>query len=320
MTIPGFSNASHQDAPDSDRGQPYAVVARSVALDPNLSDAAVRLYVLLDSRATGRAIHVKTATLAADLNRSEKSITRAMTELVKAGYLLRKRTRSVSVTAVENPIRRRSKRSTVPPDLSVPDSSTSPDLSVPDGTDLSGTSRNNTLRNNTNTIRRSGARRDPLPIGATTAANPLHLAYVDAIAEATGLPLRPTKAVLAKIEKIASRGMTPAQAGEAARGQMMLADGLRDIHTPVGFLAKTVLDALGDPHSAPTEPDATQRAEILRAALNSENTDRPLQTASVAAGDPLTEIKTRQASIDPETSQRGLAACRAALRGGTDAD
>lgn len=319
MTIPRVSNTSHRDSPDSGPSQPYAIVARSVALDPNLSDAAFRLYVLLDSRATGRAIHVKTATLAADLNRSEKSISRAMTELVQAGYVVRKRTRSVSVTAVENPIRHRSKPSTAQTDLSVSDSSISSDLSGADRTDLSGTSRSNPFRNKTNITRRTGAARDPLPIGAKTAANPLHLAYVEAIAESTQLPLRPTGAVVRKIEKIASRGMTPAQAGEAARGQMLLASGMRNLRNPVGFLAETVLDALGDPHSAPTEPNAFQRAETIRALLNSESApSKSLETASAAPRDPFPGIDTRKASIDPEASQRGIAACREALQGRTE--
>lgn len=59
MTIPRVSNATQRDAPDSDRGNLYAIVARSIIGDPNLSDAAFRLYVLLDSRATGRAVKVK---------------------------------------------------------------------------------------------------------------------------------------------------------------------------------------------------------------------------------------------------------------------
>lgn len=282
---PGVSNADSPENGSSTRppSSGYAVVPRDVLTDSRLSDQAVRVYALLDARTTGRAVYVRVAVLAEDLGVSERTVERSLADLVRLGYVVRERTRGVARTAVLNPVRavERTKARAVRPDRFV----------APDPTDLSDTPRNNSPRNKNQDKGDRGTSRDPVPVAA--AAGTVADAYVLAIAQATGLPLKPTNAAKALVLKIAARGMTPAQAGEAAHSRLLVAQALRAIHSPTAFLASTVLQDLAEGTPVPQEPAPTpippRVAEVL-----------PRQTLDL--------------DERADAAERGVAACRAALR------
>ena len=288
---PGVSNA---DSPENGSSSPppssgYAVVPRTVLTDDRLSDQAVRVYALLDARTTGRAVYVRVSVLAQDLGVSERTVERSLADLVRLGYVVRERTRGVARTAVLNPVRAadRTKARAVRPDRFV----------APDPTDLSDTPRNNSPRNKNQDKGDRGTSRDPVPVGAA-AAGTLDEAYVLAIAQATGLPLKPTNAAKALVRKIAARGMTPAEAGKAAHSRLLVAQALRDIHSPTAFLASTVLQDLAEGTPVPQEPAPT-----------------PIPP-------PVAEVLPRMTlDLDQraDAAERGVAACRAALRQEIDA-
>lgn len=254
MNIPGATNASHQDAPNTARSIPngYAIVPHAVARDASLSISARMLYLLLDGRqGSSDGTRVRIETLAADMGVSVSTVKRCLRELRQAGLVESQITGRSLMLIIHNTAR---KRVTADPDRGTSGPSAgSPVTSL----QRSNQEKNNQSRNNPSTRLSPGSHgrtdRDPMLV-SLAAANPLLPAYVDAIASATGLPLKPTNDVLQKVQKIAFRGMTPAAAGEAAHGQMIVASGMRDIRNPVAFLAKTVLDALADdPHAAPVE-------------------------------------------------------------------
>lgn len=288
MTItlpPGVTNTDSPEKGSSvlPSSPGWAVVPRDVLTDSRLSDRAVRVYCLLDARTTGRPVYVRVSVLAQDLGVSERTVERSLAELVDLGYVVRERTRRVTRTAVLNPVRAadRAKAQAVRPDRFV----------APDPTDLSAPSRNNSLRNKNQDKGAHAARRDPVPVVA--AAGPLAETYVLAIAQATGLPLKPTNAAKALVLKIAARGMTPAQAGEAAQSRLLVAQALRSIYDPTAFLAKTVLQDLA------------------------EGTPVPQEQAPTPIPPPVAEVLPRQTlDLDQraDAAERGVAACRDALR------
>lgn len=85
----------------------YAVVPRSITTDADLTDAAFRLYVLLDQRqGASRRVRVGRSTLAADLGWSLSKVSRALVELLEAGLLEHSRTGRTSSYSLVNPERR----------------------------------------------------------------------------------------------------------------------------------------------------------------------------------------------------------------------
>lgn len=284
MSVTKESEISTPDAPEKARGASgYAVVPRDVLTDSRLSDQAVRVYALLDARTTGRIVHVRVNVLAEDLGVSKRTIERCLADLVGLGYVVRERTRGVARTAVLNPVRAA--------DRAKAQSARCDSFVAPDATVLSHTPRNNSLRNKDQDKGDRGARRDPVPVGAA-AAGTVAEAYVLAIAQATGQPLKPTNAARALVLKIAARGMTPAQAGEAALGRLLVAQALRPIHSPAAFLASTVLQDLAEGTPVPQEPAPTPV---------------PPPVAEVLPRQPL-DLDARA-----DAAETGVAACREAL-------
>lgn len=284
VTLP--PGVSDTDSPE--KRPAYAVVPRDVLTDARLSDQAVRVYALLDARTTGRPVYVRVAVLATDLGVSPRTVERSLAQLVALGYVVRERTRGVARTALVNPVRAkaRAKVEAARPDRFV----------ASDPTDLSDTSRSNSPRNKTQTKGDRGTSRDPVPVGA--AAGFVAESYVLAIAQATGLPLKPTNAAKALVQKIAARGMTPAEAGEAAQSRLLVAQALRSILDPTAFLASIVLRDLA------------------------EGTPVPQEAAPTPVPPPVAEVLPRTTlALDQraDAAERGLAACRAALRQELDA-
>lgn len=102
---------SSDSAPSSARV--YSVLPRAVLADASLSDAAVRLYGLLDSRQTSASrVRVTRALLAADTGWSLSKVVRVLDELRDAGWLRSHRTGRSSSYSVLNPAREQQTRRT----------------------------------------------------------------------------------------------------------------------------------------------------------------------------------------------------------------
>ena len=87
-------------------GSRYAVVPRSIYDDHQLTDAAVRLYCVLDGRVTVKASQqIRQDTLAEQLGWSVRKVQRALGELSAAGYITTKATARSSRLSVNNPAR-----------------------------------------------------------------------------------------------------------------------------------------------------------------------------------------------------------------------
>jgi hypothetical protein len=244
MRVPLPPDGAQPDAPIS---HGYAVVPRSVLTDPRLSDRAVRLYALLDARTTGRPAVVKVETLAADIGATIRTTERALSELVRLGYIKRQRTRSVSVTAVDNPIRaaHKLKRSAT--------------AVGSDPTQVADTSRINSLRSNNN----SGAA-PALAHGSPAPTSPVDPAaggyletYLRAVIEgADGEDITLNRKVRGHLEMIAAQGIKPEQLRELVAGWPRISWSGEPIHRLAGFIVGVVLPGIAQGQSAPTAAPA----------------------------------------------------------------
>lgn len=243
-------NTSHKSVTASG----YAVAPNVVLRDGRLSVTARLLYAILDGRQTSSAsVRVGLATLAADMGVSDDTVSRAAAELEAVGYLSRTRTGRTSRYAIRNPYRSDVERraAAVEPELPLAEPRTRT-AAESDTARVRLPQRNISGGINiiTGTAQTSSAEASE---SATAAAASSLEAYVEAIAQATRLPLRPTADVLGKVRKIAARGLTPAEAAEAAQSRLLVASGIRDLYSPVGFLARTVLTDLAEGTPVPVE-------------------------------------------------------------------
>lgn len=335
MTVPGSNNASHDDPPISEKSSQdyWAKVPRSVLTDTRLSDRAVRLYAVMDSRTIGESYNIRVDTLAADIGASMRSTERALQELVSVGYVTRQRTRGVSITAVVNSAR------------SAKTSARSATGDVQDPPRVAGTSSSKHLRNKQTNNKGTETQEPETPATAAATSSSRLETYVEAIAVATGVPLQSNRLVLEKVRKIAARGMTPEEAGDAAQTRLLLATGLRDLYNPAGFLAKTILTDLAEGSEAPTEIPGPLTGEkrrpqdynqmFTRLAASTSLDKRPVidtppppienlfaaHRCTHGAEEHLCALCKRESTLaEPKSSetrsdaaQRGLAACRAAI-------
>lgn len=84
----------------------YAVVPRAVLDDRSLSDAAVRLFAVLDARVTTKSSQqIRQDTLAEQLGWSRSKVQRTLGHLVAAGYVTVQHTARSSRVSVSNPAR-----------------------------------------------------------------------------------------------------------------------------------------------------------------------------------------------------------------------
>ena len=246
MRVPAAPDGAQPDAPISDY---YAKVPRSVLTDPRLSDRAVRLWALLDSHLVGKPWTIKVATLAAEMGATVRSTERALSELVALGYVTRSRTRSVSVTAVNNPLR------------SAKSGKRSATAVGSDPTQVADTSRNTPLRTINNNKRGAA----PAPAhGSPAPTSPLDPAaggyletYLRAVIEgADGEDITLNRKVRGHLEMIAAQGITPEQLRERIAGWPRISWSGEPIHRLAGFVVGVVLPGIAQGQSAPTAAPA----------------------------------------------------------------
>lgn len=283
MTLPALAAGTLQDTVNGGHNPVtapgYAVVPNVVLRDPRLSPTARLLYAILDGRQTSSAaVRVGIATLAADLGTSDDTVSRALAELQAVGYVDRTRTGRTSRYVIRNPYRSDSQRraADVEPELPLaePRSRTAAES---DTARVRHPQRTISRETNTTSASASPSAQTSESATAKAAADPSPEAYVEAIAEATGLPLRPTADVLRKVRKIAARGLTPAETAEAACSRLLVASGIRDLYSPVGFLARTVLTDLAEGTPVPVEDSPYRQTVPLPVAYRDLYTAEPCQ-------------------------------------------
>jgi hypothetical protein len=221
-----MSSPDPKVAPDLDAraevGHHFAVVPAEVLKDPAISDAAARLYGVLDSRITGTGSQrIRQDTLAADLGWSPSKVKRAMSELVKAGYVLQTRTSRSSRLSVVNPVRYR--RRSVKSERADRSDMTPPQINK------------SSINNNNNS--EQGQDRSSAPKVTPAAGR-----FLDEINKATGVRLAPTRALLEKLETVSNKGLSPADVAALSAAHVSAhGDRIRNME---GFVAGFVLDAL----------------------------------------------------------------------------
>ena len=246
MRVPAAPDGVQPDAPISDY---YAKVPRSVLTDPRLSDRAVRLWALLDSHLVGKPYTIKVATLADEMGATVRSTERALSELVALGYVTRSRTRSVSVTAVNNPLRsaKSGKRSAT-------------DVGS-DPTQVADTSRTTSLRtiNNNRGAAPAPAHGSPAPTSPLDPAAGGYLeTYLRAVREGAGVDIELNSKVRKSLQGIAAQGITPEQLRELVAGWPRISWSGEPIHRLGGFIVGVVLPGIAQGQSAPTAAPAQQ--------------------------------------------------------------
>lgn len=306
MTIPAPSGVAQ---PDSPINVGYAVVPRGVLTDVRLSDRAVRLYALLDARTTGRPAVVKVETLAADIGATIRTTERALAELVRLGYVKRQRTRSVSVTAVDNPIRAAKKAQRSATGVGS------------DPTQVADTSRNNSLRNNNNRQHGASPALEATVPAPTSASKPVaggHLEpYLRAVIEGAGVDIEPNRKVRGSLEKIAAAGVRPEQLRELVAGWPRISWSGEPIHRLSGFIVGVVLPGIAEGQKPPASrpetplPSLPPTPEKLRE-LDRERELRETQDAALAES--MDELLVLADQYGIKSPVRGAAAARAALR------
>jgi hypothetical protein len=262
-------------APPPDDGAPdptrFAVVPVSVLEDTRLSDAATRLYAVLDGRITAKGSQrVRQDTLAGQLGWSRSKVQRITGELARAGYIEIRRTSRSSRIVLSNPVRT-GKPDTMQPDSDAanltPQDARSVKSDAADASNLTPRQINKSLRIKNNNNAAAEPSRSSAPASASAAEKIQD--YLDAIHRATGCKVDATKTTQRNIAAIRSQGLTAADMAALVVAYLAVAgDG---VHSPAGFIAGHVLPdlAAGNKPSqvasdAPT-PTPTAFAELQNA-------------------------------------------------------
>ena len=264
----------------------YAKVPNSVLRDASLSVTARLLYSVLDGRRADRGQRVSLSVLAADLGVSESTVRRAAGELEGQGLLKRSRTGRTNSWRLTNPVRTAGNRiveqhaATESDQSPVPPKPAKPVTSA--GSDQSPvTGLQRTTRENYNNN-----------AGRSTTDTELVSDYLTGINAATGSTLVQTRALQQLVTRIAAAGI-PANEAALTAAAWLAAKG-NTVQNVNGFLASIVLPSMAN----------GQELE------NPHQKETPIPPAyrDVIAAD-------RTTPADPETAQRGISACRSALKG-----
>ena len=270
-----MSKVSKPDGQDLETRAPYSVLPRSVYDDQRLSDAAVRVFCVLDGRITVKSSQrLKHETIADQLGWSVSKVRRALRELVAAGHVTQKHTGRSSFYAVVNPCRE-SRRSTRDAHGTARDGGSKlrerSDLTTQDpravGSEHSVWSDLNTpqiitsLENTSMTAAQPREARQAQPIitATQTAAGPAAEngrrapeimpaadlgQYLTEIHRETGIHVDLNKLTEPNLRRIHAHGIAPQELAKMAAAQLAAAD-VR-IKNPAGFLAKTILQSIAD--------------------------------------------------------------------------
>lgn len=238
MTIPAPSVGVQPDAPISAPG--YAIAPNAVIRDARLSRDARLLYVLLDGHAgkSGR-VRVGDAVLAAELGVSERTLYRYLDELKEAQLITRKGTGRSAITTVANGIRTggSSKARTVSPDTA--------ELSPVSPLQRSSSRE---VINSKGPGHAEGSKA-PAPTARPAAGSHAEkLLY--AVREASGAPVDMVPRVRRDLEKIAARGIQPAELAVEVAAWMAVKEA--DVIRPAGFIVGVVLPAIARGSEVPS--------------------------------------------------------------------
>ena len=284
----------------------YAVVPRAVLDNQSLSDAAVRLFAVLDARVTTKASQqIRQDTLAEQLGWSRSKVQRALGHLVTAGYVTVQhtaRSSRVSVTNASRVSKRRGSQSKEPPGTTSGDASnltphtpSSVKSAAADASNLTPLYRNTSLRNTDMTAQPRAARASvpiitepkpdwlpdqsgsPDPKAQTMPADDgpeimpdrVLVDYLTAIWRSTGHHLDRNHLTEGVLTRIHQHG-TSAQETAARAAEQLAAKGSA-VRNPAGYLVRVVLPAIADQTlTAPPAPKPTPTppavAEIAKAA------------------------------------------------------
>jgi hypothetical protein len=196
----------------------FSIVPHFVMRNPDLSQGARLLYVLIDGHLGNKSTQqVTQALLAREAGTSERTIQRWLVELRAAGLVTTYATGRSLILSRLNPSRRDTsgRRDTTP---------------------VSGPNRNNKKEITTTTGSASKPKK-PGKVSRVVAAD-----FLDEINKATGTQVAPTKAVLEKLEALDGQGLSPADVA-ALTGAYLSAHG-EGIKNRTGFVASFVLDSL----------------------------------------------------------------------------
>lgn len=318
MTIPVAPDGPQPDAPITDY---YAKVPRSVLTDARLSDRAVRLWALLDSHLLGKPYTIKVATLAVEMGATTRSTERALSELVALGYVIRSRTRSVSVTAVRNPAR-----------SATPDARSATPVGC-DPTQVADTSRTRPLRTTDNS--RGPGVTPAQTMGAPALAAPLEPAaerrgdylepYLRAVIEgAGGADIELNGKVRRLLQQIAA-GMSPEQLRELVAGWPRISWTGEPIYRLDGFIVGVVLPGIAAGKQAPAArptaavpslpptPEELRRMDRERELREAHERQRR-EELDAALSSEMDELVALADQYGIKSPIAGVAAARAALR------
>lgn len=273
----------------------YALVPRDVYDDDTLSDAAVRLFCVLDGRVTGKGSQqIRQDTIAEQLRWSRRKVQRALGELVAAGYITTKATARSSRLAVHNPVRQ-SKKARTKPDRVVPSTgnqagttgTSAADASnlaphnpssvksgAADASNLAPLYRNTSLRNTDMTAqpppwaasapsitaetRGTMAAQGGMPDadGPEITPDRVLVDYVTEIWRATGHNLDRNRRTDPLLTRIHQHGIGPQDAARLAAEQLSANAG--KVRNPAGFLVSVVLPGIANQIlTAPPAPKPT---------------------------------------------------------------
>jgi len=274
----------------------YAVVPRAVLDDQSLSDAAVRLFAVLDARVTTKASQqIRQDTLAEQLGWSRSKVQRALGHLVTAGYVTVQHTARSSRVSVTNASRVRKDRAaarngtrgtvgTTSGDASnlKPHTPSSVKSEAADASNLKPLYRNTSLRNTNMTAQPRAARASvpiisepkpdwlpdqsgsPDPKTKTMPADDapeimpdrVLVDYLTAIWRSTGHHLDRNHLTEGVLTRIHQHG-TSAQETAARAAEQLAAKGSA-VRNPAGYLVRVVLPAIADQTlTAPPAPKPT---------------------------------------------------------------
>lgn len=322
----------------TEKGDLYAVVPCAVLNDQSLSDAAVRLFCVLDARVTTKSSQqIRQDTLAEQLGWSRSKVQRALGDLVAAGHVSVKHTARSSRISVTNSRRskstgsqRREPTGTTSGAASnlrqhTPSSVKSEAAAASNMTPLY---RNTSLRN-TSMAAQPRAERAGVPSISETKPDwvPDHsekptaqkhaadgpeimpdrvlLDYLTAIWDSTGHHLDRNHLTEGVLTRIHQHGTSPKDTADLA-AKMLAAKG-STVRNPAGFLVRVVLPTIADqilteppaPKATPTPPPLAQVTSAARCDHGAEIGRCALCRQEKPAADPSCVHGQKQATCTP---------------------
>lgn len=290
-------------APSLTEPHHFAVIPVSVARDPSLSDAAVRLYAAIDGRLVAReSLRLRQDTLAEDLGWSLAKVKRAMRELTAAGLVESSRTSRSSRLALANPVRRPVDNPVSDRSDLTPHSECSLRSDPADSSDLTPPQINTPLSNKE---QQHAAAAPATPTPAAVAADELTDRvgdYLAAITAATGLEITATKAVQRSLGRIRGQGLSAADLAALVAAYLATAGDRLD--SPAGFVAGHVLPGIAAGSRPEAPPAPTPTPPPLEQTLTAERCDHgEIHGSCALCRRMLAEVRRIAAAVAPAATE-----------------